>query len=401
MATPIRVYFSSRCSQLVDSFMKYRQPYSLYPRKMKNGKSVYYYRTYDPETGERTTGRSTGQTTKTAAHAYVLKLIEKGELLPKPELTFGQYARTWWTEDCQYLKMQRARGKSLTPGYIDLQRLNLKKHVLPFFENKALSRITAADVEKWIVHLKSEVGLSDASVRNCFAILRIMLNEAERLDMIYKNPLKRVRKISTKKSEKGILSIEEYRQLFDEVNIETIWNGNLLHFTANLLSASGGLRLGEVQALRNQDIFKNYVYVGHSYDRKYGLKSTKNKEERYVPIPEKTSSYLQRIKGANPEGFIFSIDGGKKPIRYRAITDFFYRVLEKIGIGEGERKARDISFHSHRHFFTTVLRKRIDDTKLGKITGHKSIVMLERYDHPKFDIDEYQDVLKIQSELWE
>jgi integrase len=228
-----------------------------------------------------------------------------------------------------------------------------------------------------------------------------MLNEAERLDMIYKNPLKRVRKISTKKSEKGILSIEEYRQLFDEVNIETIWNGNLLHFTANLLSASGGLRLGEVQALRNQDIFKNYVYVGHSYDRKYGLKSTKNKEERYVPIPGKTSSYLQRIKGRAPEGFIFSIDGGKKPIRYRAITDFFYRVLEKIGIGEGERKARDISFHSHRHFFTTVLRKKIDDTKLGKITGHKSIVMLERYDHPKFDIDEYQDVLKIQSELWE
>ena len=46
--------------------MRLKQPYSLYKRKLKSGKEVYYYQTYD-EFGNRTSGKSTGQATKTAA----------------------------------------------------------------------------------------------------------------------------------------------------------------------------------------------------------------------------------------------------------------------------------------------------------------------------------------------
>jgi len=46
--------------------MGYKQPYNLYPRKTKGGKIIWYYRTYD-DGGNRTSGKSTGQTSKTAA----------------------------------------------------------------------------------------------------------------------------------------------------------------------------------------------------------------------------------------------------------------------------------------------------------------------------------------------
>ena len=133
---------------------------------------------------------------------------------------------------------------------------------------------------------------------------------------------------------------------------------------------------------------------------KYGLKTTKNKETRFVPLPEKTNKYLQFLKRDHTEGYTFSLDGGSLPIKYRSISNYFCRVLERLGISEEERKRRNISFHSHRHFFTTTMRKRIPDVKLQLITGHKSLEMLNLYDHPTFDISEFEDVLTAQRELF-
>jgi len=376
--------------------MRYKQPYSLYTRKMKNGKSVYYYRTYD-ENGKRTSGRSTGQTTKTAAHAYLSRLIEKGELLPKKEKTFYDFAKDWWIPGkCQYLRKKTASGKDLSPTYVANSRILLTKHILPFFGKMYLTRISTNDIENWIIHLKDNAKLSDSTLKNCYSLLRLMLNEAERLDMIYKNPFKKAMKIVVQRAEKGIFTIEEYGKLFDEKNIPLLWKDNLIHYTASLLAASGGLRLGEVQALQNKGVFDHYVFIEHNYCRISGLKSTKNREVRYVPVPEKTNRYLHIIKGSDPEGFVFSVDGGKNPLKYRSIEHFFYRTLERLGISEEERKARNLTFHSHRHFFTTVLRKQIPDSKLRLVIGHKSADMINRYDHPTFDLEEYQDVLKVQ-----
>lgn len=163
--------------------MRYKQPYSLYPRKMKNGKPVYYYRTYD-ENGKRTSGRSTGQTTKTAAHAYLSRLIERGELVPRKEKTFNDYAKDWWIPGkCQYLRKKAASSKELSPTYITNSRILLTKHIIPFFGKMYLTRITTNDIENWIFHLKDNSGLQDSTISNCYTLLKLMLGEAERFYM--------------------------------------------------------------------------------------------------------------------------------------------------------------------------------------------------------------------------
>ena len=42
--------------------------------------------------------------------------------------------------------------------------------------------------------------------------------------------------------------------------------------------------MGEIQALRWDDLKDEYIEVNHSWDRKYGLKQPKAKSNRSVPL---------------------------------------------------------------------------------------------------------------------
>ncbi len=115
--------------------MRYKEPFTLYSRKMKNGKSVWYYRTYDSD-GNRTSGKSTGLTSKTAAREYVTKLIKTDEIDLKDNPRFRDYAAKWWLGDeCPYVRGQRARG-SIGRSYVDSNRGYLVHHILPHFGDK-------------------------------------------------------------------------------------------------------------------------------------------------------------------------------------------------------------------------------------------------------------------------
>ena len=61
--------------------MRYREPFTIFPGKMKSGLVVWYYQTYDNK-NRRTTARSTGQTKKGAARAYCNKLYKDDALIP-------------------------------------------------------------------------------------------------------------------------------------------------------------------------------------------------------------------------------------------------------------------------------------------------------------------------------
>ena len=51
---------------------RYKEPFTVYTRTNAAGKEVFYYRTYD-ENDNRTSGRSTGLTSKPAARRYCMK----------------------------------------------------------------------------------------------------------------------------------------------------------------------------------------------------------------------------------------------------------------------------------------------------------------------------------------
>jgi len=374
--------------------MRHRQLYSLYTVQKKGGKKIYYYRTYD-DNGKRTSGKSTFQTSKDAARQYVDNLLSRGLLISGPEITFENYAKDWWVWDkCKYVNNIIATGGSISRDYADIARGYLTKYILPQFGKMKLSSIKARHIENWRIELREKHNLSIGTINNIYSILRKMLNEAERLDYITSNPIHKIKPFKKPKIQKGLLTPEEVRKVFDE----SYWN-NRIHYAVNLLSASTGLRLGEALALQCGHVHESYIDVIYSLSRKYGLKETKTRSVRFVPMPSRVAEYLLEFKNKNIQGFVFSETGGKTPIYYRSVTDGLYKVLNEIGISENERKERNISFHSWRHFFNSLLRgKGIADTKIQKLTGHKTQAMVDHY--TRFQIEDFEDVLKIQEEVF-
>ena len=162
------------------------------------------------------------------------------------------------------------------------------------------------------------------------------------------------------------------------------------------------MRLGECQALQIQHVHNDYVSVVNNWDSKYGLKVPKRNSFREIPIPKKTSFYLKELISISPyqaaEDFIFFWNDSKTPIRGELILKALYKAFENIGIISEEREERNITFHSWRHFYNTLMRGKVHDAKLRRLTGHKTLEMTEHYTH--FNLEDFQDVVKIQEEYF-
>ena len=128
--------------------MRIHNDFTLYFRVIPSGKRVVYYYAYD-ENGKRLYGKSTGETTLTAARVFCNKLLREGALVQKKNYTptFAEYAKGWWEWDtCEYLKKRRKRSR-ITKGYADLAKWNVEKLLLPFFGKMRMDQITKNDVE--------------------------------------------------------------------------------------------------------------------------------------------------------------------------------------------------------------------------------------------------------------
>lgn len=384
------------------------KPFNLFKRPTtKKSKFIYYVQFYDDE-GNRITARSTGQTSKSAAETWAYEQLKRGIIASQKNITFGQYAQDWWIWDkCYYVKGKLARGGDISRAYVDLMRAYLENHILLFFEKKKLQKINTLMIEKWMMGLREKPGrtgnlLSHTTVNHCLTCLKIMLKEAVRLEYLNKSPAASIVQLKENQKEKSILTIDEVRELFQDDNIDQVWGGDRRHYTLNILGASTGMRLGEVQALQVRYVHDNYISVVLNWDPKYGFKIPKRNSHREIPIPFKTSSYLQELISISPyiepDDFVFFGNHRKTPIRNEVILKELYKAFEKIGISPEERKKRNITFHSWRHFYNSMMRGKIHDSKLRRLTGHRTLEMTEHYTH--FKIEDFQDVVKIQEDFF-
>lgn len=149
------------------------------------------------------------------------------------------------------------------------------------------------------------------------------------------------------------------------------------------------MRCGEILALRKMDLGEDCLYVRHSWNRKEGLKTTKNGESRivYFPFPSITNRlmyYADMNDGL--EGFIFQAPLVKtKPMDIKLPNKHLHNQLQKIGLSKKE--AMKYCFHSWRHFYTTYMSDKLNNRVLQSQTGHKTLSMLEHYGSHKTDSD--------------
>jgi integrase len=196
--------------------------------------------------------------------------------------------------------------------------------------------------------------------------------------MIDKDIVSGITWFSGKAKERQILSPDQAKTLF-RIN----WKDERPRL-ANMLAMVTGMRAGEIQGLRIQDLGHDCLYVRHSWNFQDGLKTTKNNETRIVevPFPGLMRELIEMAKN-NPHGyemdsFVFWAEKfSNKPIE----QDIFRRDLKDalIKTGLSQESAKAYTFHGWRHYFTAYMRPRIDEKILQSQTGHKTLAMLDHY----------------------
>jgi len=360
--------------------MRFKQPYAVVRRTTTNGSAVFFYRVYHPETGQRLE-YSTGRTSKAAALAFAEDLRKSGNLIPSSRefsgnQTFAEWAKDWWGPDCPYCRSQEARGRILARSYKALNEFRVKNQILPTFGSTRLRAITSGKVERWLLGMDASPRVKNTALQ----VLRTMLGEAERLELIPINPVKRVHPVVQVRKVRDLFSPQEIRDLFDPETVSTVWAEAPKAQLACLLAVNSAMRAGEILGLQVTSLHLEgnvpWVGVDRSWDRKE-LKGTKTGVNRKVPIPVWLGERLKAIAPAS--GFLFSDDQGTSPITYFRLRKALQKALVAIGISPADQQRRGLGMHAFRHWVNTSLRGKVSDDIIRAMTGHTTEEMTEHY----------------------
>jgi integrase len=370
---------------------KLKKQYTLFRRKLKCG-PVWYFQYYDPDTAKRSGLISTHSKSKAQAEAYIKQFFEdlaKKKSL-KPTLAEWVQERHFfeWRDDqewptCLYCRGRLARSSPDRPAvqrrYVKDCRRSLDKYILPAFGDKYLDQIRRKDLEAWLFSLAGQ-GLSRKTINNIAGPFRIILQEAERLEVISENPWSRVEPFSNEpEAPRGSLSVEEAIRLMDPRRMQDIWAGHNLYYLINLTAMVTAARLGELLALTTDCIHPDHLDIVKGWDPKNRLLTpTKNKIRAPVSFPKYLFDRLHEF--IQWEGFVFSFDGGITPCAGGRVTEALRDALERIGISREEQKRRGLCFHSWRRFGNTYLRSAgLPDQIVRAQTRHLTEAMTDHY----------------------
>ncbi len=369
------------------------KPFTLFPRELKGGR-VFYVRYRLPD-GTRTGARSTGQTSKRAAEAWAWANVQAG-VVARPGVTLGEFTGdSFFSYDGTWALDKRSRGLRLSERTCAEKTAKLKGYILPALGSYRLTSITKRTITDFRNKLFQRE-LSSDTINKTLDCIRAILEAAEDAELIPAVP--KIERASGRAAERGTLTRAEVAELF-----AVPW-GDQRACVVNALAVSTGMRLGECLALHVSDLSKDTVHVHRSYDsvKRTLADMTKTGAERRVTVPQTVLDGMRRIIGMCPhpleDPFIFwAARTPDHPVDYKLIRRELYAALKKIGISDAQRRARGISFHSHRHFFNSLLVEgRIPAEKVRRVTGHATAKMTAHYYHA----DDFDDVKKLQADLF-
>ena len=340
--------------------------------------------------------------------------------------TFTEFASGWWDlETCRYLKWRQLHDP-IKDNTLIRHQSNFKLHIADYFANFQLDEITPVDIENWLLFMREKGSLKDVvkkprgkkkliddnvkkeidakpkkllkpvTINLALGTLKIMLGEAVKLKLMKTNPCNEIKDLKMDKPEMIILTVEEAIKMIP-ADWSTVWDNNIV-YKAHTLAACTGLRIGELRGLRGEFVFDKCIYIKGQYTRFGYVDYTKTKHNRTIPIPPVMRGLLDDLLAVNGSGFVFSEDGGKKPITTDLINRGYNRALKKIGISYQEKLKRNLSFHSWRHFLNTLLlTSNIGLSKVQAVTGHLSNGTTDHYTH--FDTSKFTEVMDVQTNL--
>jgi integrase len=315
----------------------------------------------------------------------IVSALKERELIDIPAVAKSKTAknlvpellRFWDYEKSEYIRDKLAHGHTIGKRHAYEMTNRVKKNWSAYFADKPLLQVTRKDLKNFAFELL-EGGLSTATVNLTMSAGLTAFAYWHREGIMPTNLADGFERFTGDKEKRGVLTVDEAAALFSRK-----WADDAAR-VGNLLSATTGLRAGEVLAIRKSDIGDTVLNVVHSWTGKE-LKAPKNGEARKVPLlPEVRAALLELLKGnphtASIDPFVFwGIDAEKPRSDGKFLLDGLHRELDAMGI---QWRERNIVFHSHRHFYAARMSDIATADKVRRITGHRSAAVFESYaDH--------------------
>ena len=325
----------------------------------------------------RVVGRESEGTTRTQAEDFIQKVRRdaKDDRLSLPKgrklaLSFRE------ASDKYIRKLEEEGGKDLAA-----KRRRLRQHLVPFFGDTPLSKISTFDVERYKKlrsqtkavpggeknRPKDEASLrltSNGTINRELAVLSHLLNKAVEWGWIQSRPAI-IRRFPESQGRITYLTVDQVKSLIECSKQDQ--NPQIHSFI--IIGLETAMRKMEILRIRKEDVDlqRRMIFVPQA---KAG--------SREQPITQHLAEFLEAHMAMLPEGTpwlfpsIAAKDGHTTDVRKA-----FRRVVSAAGLNPDE-----VVRHTLRHTaITHLIQAGVDLPTVKRISGHKTLIMVERYAH--------------------
>lgn len=326
----------------------------------KTGKWLIQYR-YTDWQGKRRKSTKRGFATKREAEEWLRNFLitQKADF----DMKFENFWKMYYADMETRLREHTMRTKK----YI----VELK--ILPYFGNKRVNDITAADIRQWQNEL-IKIGYSPTYLKTINNQLSAIFNYAVRYYDLKSNPCAKAGSMGKSKAEEmDFWTGEEFRKFIDSVM------NKRLSYMAFMILYWTGMRLGELLALnpKDVDLEKRTISITKSYQR-LGKKDVitppkTSKSKRVITIPE--------FLAADIKDYMDSLYDLQEDDRLFPITKYYLEHEMQRGIKESGVKR--IRVHDLRHSHASMLVELgFSPLEIANRLGHEKVeTTLNTYAH--------------------
>ncbi|HBB44573.1 MAG TPA: hypothetical protein DCZ34_00405 [Clostridiales bacterium] len=242
--------------------------------------------------------------------------------------------------------------------------------------------ISLSNLNEFIVSIKEKYSYSTTK------LVKSLINRS--LNLAFENGLTKEKIVITLHLKNQQIRKVQALEKQEQAKLENyILENNKIYYFGILLSLYTGLRLGEVLALKwqNIDIKNKLIYV----DKSVGTISQNHKtltiesspktqsSIREIPISKKLLDLIKVLR-QNPKSDYVIVSHNGKQIQSRAYQKSFENLLKKLHI-------KHYGFHSLRHTFATrLLENKVDIKTISELLGHSNpSITLNRYVHTNIE----------------
>lgn len=292
--------------------------------------------------------------------------------------TLEVYAERW-------VDTRLVRGRPLAPRTAELYRAQLKNHIVRALGSTPLRQMDASAVRAWYGTLSGPDGPGQVTAAKCYRLLRAICTTAVDDNLIARNPCSIRGAGQERSSERPMFALAQVQALVDAV--EDRWRALIL------LAAWTGLRIGELAALRREDLdltagtvsVRSSVVDVIGRERSYGPpKSAAGRRTVAIPphILDDLAHHLSTYAEPGAKGLVFVGPKGGPTRRNNFSARVWAPAAEAAGLPTGSH------LHDLRGWGATVAARHGATTReLMHRLGHASPAAALRYQRAEHERD--------------